>query len=451
MKIAIIGTGKVGRAITSYIVNEGHDLCIIDNNPKVVESLVYKYDIIGICGNGATYDIQKKAEVDKSDLVIICTSSDEVNILAALVAKRMGAKNTIIRIRNQDYYQQVNSMKKDIGVSMIINPEQEAANEIVQMIDFPQALKIENFAKGRINLVEIYIGDNSPLVNESLQNIRQKYQFQVLVCAVQRGNDVFIPKGDFVIEAKDKIHITASRNEIVKFLSKLGIIETKLKSVMIIGGGNISAYLGQRLLKNHYRVKIIEKDEKRCLELSELMPTATIICGDGTDNELLLDEGIESTDVVISLIGIDEENIISSMYANSLGVPKVISKINRENFTRILEENGIASIISPKIISALRVLSYVRALANSRGSNVVTLYKLVNNEVEALEFAVNENAKCLDIPLKDLKLKKGVLIAAIIRNNETKIPEASDCIKVNDSVIVVTNNGFLDNLDDILA
>lgn len=451
MKIIIIGSGKAGKAIVEHISQEGHDLCIIDNNAKVVGDVVDQYDVSGVLGNGASYEIQKKAEVDKADLVITCTSSDEVNILACLVAKKMGAKNTIARIRNHDYYEQVNFMKKDLGLSMIINPEQEAANEIVRMLDFPQALKIDTFSKGRINLIELYINDDSPLVGESLQAIRQKYQYQILVCAVQRGDKVFIPKGDFVIEAKDKIHITAPRDEIVKFLSKLGIIEKKISSVLIIGGGKISTYLAHKLIKNKYRIKIIENNEKRCLELSELFPEATIIHGDGTDQDLLHDEGIDNVDAMVALTGMDEENIITSMYANSINVPKVISKVNRNGYVGMLESTGVASVVSPKDIAAVRVVRYVRALANSRGSNVITLYKLVNNQVEALEFAVNSKAQCIDKPLKDIKFKKGILIAAIIRNNETIIPDANACIKLNDSVIVVTNNPFLDNLNDILA
>ena len=451
MKIVIIGSGKVGRAIVEHISKEGHDLCVIDKNTKVVEELINSFDISGVLGNGASYEIQKKAEVDKADIVITTTSSDEVNILACLVAKKLGAKNTIARIRNHEYYQQVNFMKKDLGLSMIINPEQEAANEIVRMLDFPQALKIDTFSKGRISLIELFIGKDSPLVGDTLQVIRQKYPYQVLVCAVQRGENVFIPKGDFIIEANDKIHITAPRDEIVKFLSKLGYIDKKLSSVMVVGGGKISNYLVQKLVKNKYRVKVIEVDEKRCYELGELFPDATIICGDGADQDLLVDEGIESTDALVSLTGMDEENIIISMYASNIKVPKVISKVNRDGFAGMLQSTGIASVVSAKNIAAVRVVRYVRALSNSRGSNVVTLYKLVNNQVEALEFAVNSKALCIDKTLKELKLKKGILIAAIIRNNEVIIPDANSCIKLNDSVIVVTNNPYLDNLNDILA
>lgn len=451
MKIVLIGTGKVGKTIIKHISKEGHDLCIIDKNPKLVNELVNKFDIIGLSGNGASLEIQKKAEIDKADLVIACTSSDEVNILACLVAKKIGAKNTIARIRNREYFSQVQMMKKDLGLSMIINPELEAANEIVRMLDFPQALKIDNFSRGRINLVEIYVSDDSPLVGETLYAIRQKYGVQVLVCAAQRGENVLIPRGDFVVEGKDILHITGTRSELIAFLDQLGLIKSKISSILLIGGGKISNYLGERLIGSKYKLKIVEKDEKRCLELSEQFPKAVVICGDGTDQDLLKEEGIEHVNACISLTGIDEENIITAMYANKQGVKKVISKVNRDSFIGMLESTGVASVVSPKNIAANRVVRYVRAISGSTGSNAVTLYKIANNQVEALEFVVASDSKCLNIPLKDLKLKKGILIAAIIHNNETKIPGAMDLFQENDSVIVITNYHQLKTLDDILA
>lgn len=451
MKIIIIGSGKVGRTIVKHISKEGHDLCIIDSNPKIVDELVNRFDILGVTGNGASLEIQKKAEVDKSDLVIACTSSDEVNILACLIAKKIGTKNTIARIRNRDYFSQVQMMKKDLGLSMIINPELEAANEIVRMLDFPQALKIDNFSRGRLNLVEIFVGEDSPLVGQNLQEIRQKYKVQVLVCAVQRADEALIPHGGFVVSSHDKLHITGTRTELINFLSQLGIIKAKINSVILIGGGKISNYLGEKLIHSKYKLKIVEANESRCLELSEQFPKATVICGDGTDQDILKEEGIEHVDACISLTGIDEENIITAMYANKLGVKKVISKVNRDSFVGMLESTGVASVVSPKNIAANRVVRYVRALKNSSGSNAVSLYKVANDQVEAVEFVVNNESSATEIPLKDLNLKSGILIAAIIHNNETKIPGANDVIKDGDSVIVITNKHQLNSLDDILA
>ena len=271
------------------------------------------------------------------------------------------------------------------------------------------------------------------------------------MCAAQRGEEVLIPRGDFVVEGKDILHITGTRSELIAFLDQLGLIKSKISSVLLIGGGKISNYLGERLIGSKYKLKIVEKDEKRCLELSEQFPKAVIICGDGTDQDLLKEEGIEYVNACISLTGIDEENIITAMYASKQGVKKVISKVNRDSFVGMLESTGVASVVSPKNIAANRVVRYVRALSGSTGSNAVTLYKIANNQVEALEFVVSSDSKCLNIPLKDLKLKKGILIAAIIHNNETKIPGAMDFFQENDSVIVITNDHQLKTLDDILA
>lgn len=451
MKIVVIGLGKIGISILDHIAKEGHDLCIIDSDSKIVEDLVDKYDILGVCGNGASYEIQMKAEVDKADLVITSTSLDELNLLACLVAKKIGAKHTIARIRNHEYYDQISFMKNDLGISMIINPEQETANEIARIIDFPQANKIETFAKGKIDLMEILIEEGNLLCGMTLQQIRQKFQVQVLVCAVQRGEDVFIPGGDFRIEAKDKIHVTAQRDEIIKFLDMLGIIKKKIKNVMIVGGSKIAYYLANDLVKSGYSVKVIEKKESRCIEMSELIPGADIVFGDGTSKEVLFDEGISKADAFITLTGMDEENIITSLYANIIDVPKVICKVNTQSFVPMAESIGIKNIVSSKSIAGNRIVSYVRALSAPRGSGVVTLYKLVNNEVEALEFNVTAGSKCEDIPLKELKLKRGILICSIMRNDNIFIPGANDCIKEGDSVIIVTNNHLIEELDDILS
>ena len=450
MRIIIVGLGKIGVSILEHISKEGHDLCIIDSDSSIVSGLVDTYDISGVTGNGASYDILMKAECAKADLVITCTSTDEVNLLACLVAKKIGAKHTIARIRNHDYYKQINMMKEDLGLSMVINPEQEAANEIGRILDFPQANKIDTFAKGKIDLMEILISDDNLLCGMTLQQIRQKYQFQVLVCAVQRGEDVFIPGGDFRIEAKDKIHVTAPRDEIIKLLDKLGMIKTKIKSVMIVGGSKIAFYLASNLLDSGYRVIIVDNDKKRCDELGLLLPGIDIICGDGTDQDLLIDEGINEVDAFIALTGMDEENIITSMFANGIKVPKVICKINRTSLVSMAESTGVASIVSPKSIAGNRVVSYIRALGASHGSGVVTLYKLVNNEVEAMEFNVNSVGKFEDIPIKDLNMKKGILICSIIRGDRSFIPSANDYIKEGDSIIIVTNRHIIEKLDDIL-
>lgn len=450
MKIVVIGDGKVGRAIVEHTCQEGHEVVVIDKNADVVEEIVNQYDVMGICGNGASYEIQNEAGVDKADLVVAATSSDETNVLSCMVAKKLGAKSTIARVRSYEYNNQINLMKRDFGITMTINPEKEAALEIMKIVNFPEAIRVDTFAKGNVDLVELYIPENSPLIGQTLASIHQKYQVKVLVCAVQRNEEVFIPTGSFTFQAKDKIHITASRSSVKQFLNKLGLIESKIKNVMIIGGGKIAVYLGNELLKSKYQVKIIEKDYERCLELSQLLPNATIIHGNGSDQRILTEEGLNDSDAIICLTGIDEENIIISMYAYKQNVHKIITKINKTSLIGLMESISMVSTISPKEITASRTVSYIRATNNSRGNNVITLYKLVNNQVEALEFKANEKSKALNICLKDLKLKKKILIAGIIRDGEVIIPSGENMIKANDSVIVVTTNPYLDELDDIL-
>lgn len=451
MRIVVIGDGKVGRTIVSHLASEGHTVVVIDKNPDVIEQVVEQYDVMGICGNGAIYDIQKSAKVDKADLVIAATSSDEINVLSCVIAKQLGAKATVARVRSYEYDEQVYAMTKYLGLNMTINPEREAANEIMNIINFPQAIRVDMFCQGRAEIVEMYIPENSPLVGQSLSAIHAKYQIQMLVCAVQRGEEVYIPDGNFVLQAKDKIHITARRAEIKDFLTRLGLMQNKIKDVMIIGGGKVSVYLAKRLLKSKYNVKIIEKDYDKCVALSNLLPTAKIIHGDGSDQELLLDEGITNIGAIVSLTNLDEENIIISMYANKQKANKIIAKINKSSLIGLLETLDMASIVSPKEVTASSILSYVRAMNNSRGSHVETLYKLVNNEVEAVEFNVRENSKAVNVCLKDLKLKKNILIALIIRDDRVIVPGGNDQILLHDKVIVISKNHYLDDLKDILV
>lgn len=450
MRIVVIGDGKVGRTIVEHLCKEGHEVIIIDNDEKVVENMINQYDIMGICGNGASYEIQNSARVDKSDVVICATSSDEVNILSSFIAKQLKTRSTIARVRSYDYDNEIDLLKRDTGITMTINPEREAANEILNIINFPEAIRVDSFAKGNVDLVELFIPDNNPLVGLSLASIYDKYQVRILVCAVQRNDEVFIPTGSFKFMAHDHIHITAPRSQIMNFINKVGLNKTRLKNVMIIGGSKVAYYLAKDLLLSKYDVKIIEQDYNRCVMLSEILPKATIINADGTDQSILEDEGIKQTDAIISLTGSDEVNIIISMYANNVKTNKVVAKVNTPSFAKLLETVGVASVISPKDVTASRIISYVRALNNMHGSNIITLYKLVDNKVEAVEFLAKNSSKVLNIPLKVLKLKSKVLIASIIRNNEVIIPSGNDSILEGDSVIVVTAGQILDDLNDIL-
>lgn len=451
MKIVVIGDGKVGRTIIEHMSREGHEIVVIDKNPKVIDQIVDLFDVMGMCGTGTSYDTLKEAGVKKADVVIATTSSDEINLLSCVVAKSLGAKSTIARVRSHEYSKQVELMSQELEISMIVNPESEAATEILNIINFPEANKVETFRKGKLEIVELYIPENSPLVGLSLASLHAKFPVELLIGIVQRNGEVTIPNGSFVIDAKDKIHVVACRANLKSFLSKLGLEEMKLKDIMIIGGGKISLYLAQHLLKAKYKVKIIENNYERCLELSDLLPQATIIHGDGTDQSLLMDEGIKGIDAVVSLTGIDEENIIISMYAQKQEVKKVVAKINKTALSNILESVGVASVISPKDITADRILGYIRSTNNSGNSNIERLYKLADNQVEAVEFVAKAKSKVIDKPIKNLSLRPNTLIAAIIRDNEVFIPNGNSVIAEGDSVIIISKDRILYELNDILG
>lgn len=448
MKIVVIGCGTIGGTIIEHVSKEGHNLVIIDDDKKRVEALIEHFDVLGVVGNGASLDIQEEAGVRGADLVIAVTPEDEINILACMVAKKLGAKSTIARVRNPEYSRQTIIMQEELGLSMVVNPEQETADEITSMVDLPSLLKIEPFAKGKVNLIELLVDEDSLLKDETLISLSKKLTTKVLICAVQRNNQVIIPTGNFKIQKGDRINLTADASSLVNFLKELNLIKTPLKRILIIGGGKISYYLAKELLDKRYSVKMIENNAQRAEDLAELLPKATIIHGDGTDHDLLLEEGIESSDACIALTNIDEENIIVSMYAQKLKVKKVIAKVKRSSFMGMVSDLGIANTVSPKDIVANRIISYIRALANKKGSNVLTLYKLVNNQVEALEFHAKKKEKIFDKPLKDLNIRHDCLIACIIREGKVIIPNGNDCITLNDSVLVVTTHQNFDDLMD---
>lgn len=451
MNVVIVGDGKVGSTIASQLSGEGHDIIVIDNNTRVLTNASNTMDIISVEGNGASMEVQERAGVPHSDLLIAATSADEVNMLACLVGKKLGAKHTIARVRNPEYFQQINKLKDDLGLSMAVNPELAAAEEISRLLRFPSALKIDTFARGRVELVEIKIPPHSVLDGMPLWAIYKEFQVKILICAVQREGEVYIPSGDFVLQAGDKINLTASHLEIARFFRTIGIFRTGVKSVMIIGGGRVAYYLAKELLALHVRVKIIEMDYRRCEDLCEVLPEAVIIHGDGTDKELLQEEGLEKTDALVCLTGMDEENIVVSLYAKAKKVSKVIAKINRINFDEILDALDIDGFISPKTIAASNIVRYVRAMQNSVGSsNVETLHKLINDRIEALEFKVREKSSVVGVPLKNLKTKDELLVATIIRGGRVIIPGGNDSIEVGDSVIIVTRNKHLMDLKDIL-
>ena len=451
MEIVIIGDGKVGYKLAKQLSVEDYDVVMIDGNEKKLRYAVDRLDIACVAGDGVDAEVQKEAGVPHADLVIACTSADESNMLSCLIAKRLGAKHTIARVRNPIYFNQIGLLKEDLHLSMSVNPELIVANEISRLLLFPDASKIETFVKGRVELIEFPIAKESRLVGMSLAEMYNKYQIKILVCAVEHGDEVLIPDGDYVIREGDKLHIAASHREVEMFFKLLGKHKGKIKKVIICGGGRVAYYLSVQLCAIGMQVKIIEKDAQRCEDLCELLPKATIINGDATDHDLLIEEGLEEADAFVALTGMDEENIITSLFAKSQGVDKIIAKVNEDRRARMVEDFGIDSIVSAKTATADAILSYVRARKNSQASaNIEAMYQLVDEQVEALEFIIKSETRYTGIPLKDLSLKSNNLIACIARKRQIIIPGGDDCMQPGDSVIVVTMEKKIEDLEDIL-
>lgn len=449
MNIIIIGGGKVGRRLVEDFDREGHSVILVDTRPEVIERIQEDYDVMGINGSGTDIEVLKEAGVNNCDLSICVTNQDEINALCAIISKKLGAKECIARIRNRRYFKQLGFMRDELGISMIVNPEYYAANEISRILRFPAAIKTETFAKGRIELAELKLPES--LYDQPIHAIYKKYKVKVLICAVARGEDVIIPNGDFVLRENDKIYVTASHANVARFMRLAGLDNQNLKTAMIIGGGRISYYLANQLIESGMRVKVIEIDREKCIQMSEYVPKASVICGDGTDQYLLDEEGIDTVDSLVSLTGIDEENIIISMYARMKQVDKVVTKINRLSFAQMIDSTGIDSIVTPKDITANIIVGYARALNEVDSEpEVVSLYRIVNNKAEAVEFKISHESALTGKPLKDLKLKKNMLIAAIANDSGGGTPDGNSTIKVGDFVVVVTTEK-LKRITDILA
>ena len=452
MKIIVAGCGKIGKSIVDNLVEENHEILVIDKKPEIVDEITNIYDVMGICGNCADSDIVAEANAKECDLYIAVTDSDELNMLSCFVAKRMGAKNTIARIRAPEYNDSsLVFMKNNLEISMPINPERLAARELFNILKFPHALKIETFVRRTMEITEVRVPEDSVLDGLKLIDIRSRFKAHVLICCVQRGDDVFIPNGEFVLRAGDRIGVTAPHAELQKFFRATGFLQKRAKSVIILGGSRIAYYLAEMLLGIGVSVKIIDKDEKICEELGDALPKAVVIYGDGSEQELLLEEGINRADAFIALTGSDEINILVSMFAMMNGVKKVIAKVNRDEIAPMAARLGLDCIISPKRMVSDVVLRYSRALENSKGSNVETLYKLMDEKAEALEFKVSEDAPLLGVPLKNLRLKKHLLIIGISRSGELITPSGLTEIHAGDRVVIITTNHGLGDISDILA
>lgn len=453
MKIVIAGCGKIGSAVLTNLVAEGHDVVALDTSEAVIEHLSNIHDVMAVCGSCTDYEALQEAGVANAELYFASAGSDELNMLSCHIAKKMGAAHTIARIRNPEYNgSSFEFMKSSLGISMSVNPELLAAKELNNILRLPSAANIETFCQNSFEMVELRLKDDSQLDGTRLMDLRGKYKAKFLVGAVQRGDEVYIPDGNFVLKAGDRIGLTASPIEMIRVLRSIGALQKRAKDVMIFGAGRIAFYLSKMLLNGGHTVKIIEKDPQLCQFFSdELGGDIILINGDGAHQELLQEEGLAEQDAFVALTGIDEQNILISCYASTQNVPKVIAKVNREELVDMAERLGLETIISPKHIVANILVQYARALENSMGSGVETLYKLMDDKVEALEFTVKPDAaKLVNITLRDLKLKPNILLAGIIRDRKTIIPAGDDVLLPDDRVVVLAANQRLQDLSDIL-
>lgn len=453
MRIVVVGAGKVGRVLTEQLAAEKHDIVVIDQDTDLIESLVNIYDVRGVVGNGGCYDVQKDAFEDGADLLIATTSSDETNILACLVAKKLGTPHTIARIRNPEYEKQLHFMREELGLSMVVNPEKATAREIARVLRFPSAIKREQFCRQRFELVEYRVNEGNPLEGLQLSDLYRNIRVKILICAVARGQQTIIPTGATVLQKGDKIYLTASARELERFFRKLNIFKARANNIMIVGASRIAYYLVKELQDIQKRVTVIDSNATRCQAMSEKFPGVLVIHGDGADSELLSEERISEMDAFVPLTGLDETNIILAMYASQFPNCKVVAKINRPSFADLANQKGLVdSVVSTAAVTSETIARYVRAMQNSFDSdNIKTLHRLVGGRVEALEFNVGHGLPFIGVPLKDLNLREGLLVAGIVRQNGAPvIPSGADALQEGDDVVIVTTDTTLHALRDIV-
>lgn len=452
MRIIIVGLGKIGYSVAHQLQNEGHEITVIDRSEAVVEQVGNQLDVIGCVGNGAVYSVLENAGTKGCDLVLAATASDEVNLLCCFAAHKLGAKHTVARVRDPEYAEQLYAFREALGLSMTLNPEKQTAEEIARILQFPSASRVELFARGRAELVSCRLPEKSCLHGLKLYELPQKFGVKVLICAVCRDGQTFIPGGSFVLNDGDELYMTGAPKEIRKAFSRFELLTHPIHNCMIAGGGRTTYYLSQALAQANISVKIIERDKGTAQQLAELLPKANVLLGDAADHELLNEEGMATADAFVSLTGLDEGNILSAMYAKRCGVRKVIAKVNNDHLLPITRGSSLESVVSPKRVSASLILRYVRALASAEHeNNILSLYKLADGHAEAVEFLAGKKAEgLLSVPLKDLKLKKDLLIACLVRNGNAIIPGGTDCILPNDRVLIVTAQQRLKDLTEIL-
>lgn len=450
LNILIVGCGKVGAALVEQLVKEKHDVTIIDKNPEKIRNFTNLYDIMGVAGNGASFSVQREAGIDNADLLIAVTGSDELNLLCCTIAKQSANCAAIARVRTPDYSAEINYLREQLGLAMIINPDLEVAKEITRILCVPTALEVNSFAHEQAELIKIQIPQGNYLDGKSIAAISKNINAKFLICVIENEGSISIPSGGTILHSGDKISIIATRPEVIKFFKQIGFTTHQVKNTMIIGGGKTAYYLAYLLTGMGISVKMIEQNKARCEELSILLPKATIINGDGTNEDLLKEEGIETCESLIPLTGLDEENAFLTLYAKQVSNAKVITKINRSTFSSVIHSFDLGSVMYPRYITTEAIIAYVRAKQNSAGSNIETLYHMFDSQVEAIEFHIQNSSSITNVPLKDLSLKDNLLIACISRNGKLIFPSGQDTIKTGDSVMIVTTNtGFYD-IQDIL-
>lgn len=451
MNIVIVGCGEVGADIAAQLSNEeGNAITLVDMSAEKIKELSAKLDVMGVIGNGATHTVLEEAGIEKADLLIAVTESDELNLLCCMIAKKTGSCKVIARVRNPEYRSEREYLKNELGLAMLINPEYASAAEIARIIRFPVATMVEPFAKGRVELIKFRLSKDNVMVGKSVKSLMAELKSDVLICSVERGEDVYIANGDFVFCEHDTVSIISTPKNSAAFFKKTGCRGHSVKNAIIIGAGNISKYLCELLKGENISIKVIERDVKKCEELASKYPGVIVINAEETDKELLIEEGIANADAFIALSDNDEENILLSLFAKRAGAAKLITKINRTDYDDIIKNLDIDTVIYPKTVSSDILVRYVRALKNKQGSNVEIMYSFVRGIVEAAQFVVSGGVSFVGTPLSRLDLKSGVLIAAIIRNDKLIVPRGQDFLLENDKVIVVTKNLPLEDLSDIL-
>lgn len=451
LKIIIVGCGQVGATIVEQLSNEGHDITVIDKIPERVNVLTGMYDIMGIVGNGASYSVLQEADIEKTDLVIAVTQYDELNLLCCTVAKRAGSRAAIARVGSPDYVSEIKYLRDKLDLAMVLNPEYDATKIAARLLYLPSAVELLSYHHGEVELISITVGEDSPLNGIAVRDISTITDANVLICAVDRDGEIYIPDGPFHLLQGDTVSFTGTSQACRHLLYHIGIKTSPVKNAMIVGGGKSGFYLAEQLISHGISVKIIEQDPERCAELSILLPKATVINGDGTDGDLLEEEGIRYTESFVALTGLDEENILLSLYVKKISDAKVITKINRLTFKDVINSMDLGSVFYPKYIATERIVAYVRSTVSSRkNSDILKLHHMFNNRVEAIEFSIVEESDVTNIPLKDLSMKNGMLVSFINRNGKIIIPSGNDCIKVGDMVMVVTKKTGVSEIRDIL-